>query len=192
MRGARAAGRCELISSLDGRRTMRTLNALLGAAAIAARPLVLPAGALAQAPEGDIDLTIGAGAGSGPDLLSRKIADILNSEGIVENPIVVNNRTGGSWTVAATLRHRARRQPEPAVRDEPDRVRHAGRAGRAEFLRADHAARRAAAPGSPRRSGRELALQLADGSRSRPRSRKNIRSPWPALTSAPPTTSSRR
>ena len=61
-------------------------------------------GAAAQemrAPEGDIDITIGAGAGSGPDLLARKIADILNSEGIVENPIVVNNRTGGSWTVAA-------------------------------------------------------------------------------------------
>lgn len=61
-------------------------------------------GAAAQemrAPEGDIEITIGAGAGSGPDLLARKIADILNSEGIVENPIVVNNRTGGSWTVAA-------------------------------------------------------------------------------------------
>jgi putative tricarboxylic transport membrane protein len=55
-----------------------------------------------KAPEGDIDLTIGAGAGSGPDLLSRKIADILNREGIVPNPIVVNNRTGGGWTVAAT------------------------------------------------------------------------------------------
>ena len=54
-----------------------------------------------RAPEGDIEITIGAGAGSGPDLLARRIATILNEEGIVENPIVVNNRTGGSWTVAA-------------------------------------------------------------------------------------------
>lgn len=82
----------------------RTLIGAAGAALLAASVLA-PMGAAAQdmrAPEGDIDLTIGAGAGSGPDLLSRKIADILNSEGIVENPIVVNNRTGGSWTVAAT------------------------------------------------------------------------------------------
>jgi putative tricarboxylic transport membrane protein len=54
-----------------------------------------------RAPVGDIEITIGAGAGSGPDLVQRQVAEILNSEGIVENPIVVNNRTGGGWTVAA-------------------------------------------------------------------------------------------
>jgi putative tricarboxylic transport membrane protein len=61
-------------------------------------------GAVAQeqrAPVGDIEITIGAGAGSGPDIVFRTVADILNSEGIVENPIVVNNRTGGGWTVAS-------------------------------------------------------------------------------------------
>ncbi len=55
-----------------------------------------------KAPEGDIDYTVGAGAGSGPDLLARRIAKILNDEGIVPNPMLVNNRTGGSWTVAST------------------------------------------------------------------------------------------
>jgi putative tricarboxylic transport membrane protein len=54
-----------------------------------------------RAPEGDIDLTVGSGAGAGPDIVARHMADILNKEGIVPNTIVVNNRTGGSWTVAA-------------------------------------------------------------------------------------------
>lgn len=82
---------------------MRRLSTLFAAALFTAGTLA-PLGASAQdmkAPQGDIDLTIGAGAGSGPDLLSRKIADILNREGIVTNPIVVNNRTGGGWTVAS-------------------------------------------------------------------------------------------
>jgi putative tricarboxylic transport membrane protein len=81
-------------------------RALVGAAgaALFAASVLAPMAASAQdaGPEGDIDLTIGAGAGSGPDLLSRKIADIMNSQHIIDNPIVVNNRTGGSWTVAAT------------------------------------------------------------------------------------------
>lgn len=80
---------------------LRTL--MFSAALAAAGALAMPAGAQEmKAPEGDIDLTIGAGPGSGPDLLARRIAKILNEEGIVENTIVVNNRTGGSWTVAST------------------------------------------------------------------------------------------
>jgi putative tricarboxylic transport membrane protein len=92
----------QLRSAFASAQSRRTF---LSAALLAAATLCAPIGASAQdmrAPEGDIDLTIGAGPGSGPDLLARKVADILNSEGIVENPIVVNNRTGGSWTVAAT------------------------------------------------------------------------------------------
>src|SRR5688572_7265109 len=81
-----------------GARAFRRLAAAAAFAAITAAPSVAQE---MRAPEGDIDITIGAGAGSGPDLLARKVADILNSEGIVENSIVVNNRTGGSWTVAA-------------------------------------------------------------------------------------------
>lgn len=54
-----------------------------------------------RAPEGEIEITVGAGPGSGPDLTQRRIAKILNDEGIVSNPIVVQNRTGGSWTVSA-------------------------------------------------------------------------------------------
>ncbi len=72
---------------------------------------VLAAGAFAatmsvaqemKAPEGDIDYTVGAGAGSGPDLLARRVAKMLTDEGLVPKSIVVNNRTGGSWTVAST------------------------------------------------------------------------------------------
>lgn len=48
-----------------------------------------------RAPEGPIEITVGSGAGGSPDVIMRTIAKIMNDEGIVENPIVVQNRTGG-------------------------------------------------------------------------------------------------
>jgi putative tricarboxylic transport membrane protein len=71
---------------------------------IAAFGLSAVSGAAAQemkAPEGEVEITVGSGAGAGPDLTQRRVAKILNDEGIVTNPIVIQNRTGGSWTVAA-------------------------------------------------------------------------------------------
>jgi putative tricarboxylic transport membrane protein len=55
----------------------------------------------AQAPTGPVEITVGSSAGGTPDVLMRNAAKILNEEKIVENPLVVANRTGGSWTVAA-------------------------------------------------------------------------------------------
>jgi putative tricarboxylic transport membrane protein len=55
----------------------------------------------AQAPTGPIEITVGSSAGGTPDVLMRNAAKVLNEEKIVENPIVVANRTGGSWTVAS-------------------------------------------------------------------------------------------
>jgi putative tricarboxylic transport membrane protein len=63
--------------------------------------MLMAAPAFAQAPEGPIEITVGSSAGGTPDVLMRSAAKILNEEKIVENPIVVANRTGGSWTVAA-------------------------------------------------------------------------------------------
>ncbi|MGQ7792041.1 tripartite tricarboxylate transporter substrate binding protein [Faunimonas sp. B44] len=59
------------------------------------------AAAQGKAPTGEIEITVGSGAGAGPDLTQRRVAKILNDEKIVTNPIVVQNRTGGSWTVAS-------------------------------------------------------------------------------------------
>ena len=54
----------------------------------------------ARAPEGPVEFTIGTRVGGTPDVLMRKAAQILNEKGIVENPIVIQNRTGGSWAVS--------------------------------------------------------------------------------------------
>ena len=56
----------------------------------------------ARAPKsGPIEITVGTGAGGTPDVVMRLTAKILNETGIVEQPLVVQNRTGGSWMVAA-------------------------------------------------------------------------------------------
>jgi putative tricarboxylic transport membrane protein len=52
-------------------------------------------------PKGPIELTVGSGAGSVPDTFMRRAAKILNEETIIENPIGVVNRAGGSWMTAA-------------------------------------------------------------------------------------------
>ena len=55
----------------------------------------------ARAPEGDIEITVGSSAGATPDMLMRQVAKILNDEGLVTQPVVVANRTGGAWVVAS-------------------------------------------------------------------------------------------
>ena len=76
-------------------------KAILGASVISAI-LLGGAQAIAQsAPTGPIEITSGTSPGGTPDVLMRRAAKILNDEKIITNPIVVQNRTGGSWTVAA-------------------------------------------------------------------------------------------
>jgi len=89
------------ITGAEGGSLLRALTLALSVLA-AGTFLGTPAGAQdMKAPEGDIDYTVGAGAGSGPDLLARRVAKMLTDEGLVPNSMVVNNRTGGSWTVAS-------------------------------------------------------------------------------------------
>ena len=63
---------------------------------------MLPGSALAQearAPVGPIEIVVPSSAGSTPDVLMRRAAQIWNEEKIIENPIVIQNRPGGAWTV---------------------------------------------------------------------------------------------
>jgi putative tricarboxylic transport membrane protein len=53
-----------------------------------------------RAPEGPIEFTVGSGAGGSPDVIMRTIAQIMNEEGIVENPIVIQNRSGAGHSNA--------------------------------------------------------------------------------------------
>lgn len=52
-----------------------------------------------RAPQGPIEITVGAGAGGSPDIIMRTMAKIMN-DGLVETPIVVQNRTGGGHSNA--------------------------------------------------------------------------------------------
>jgi putative tricarboxylic transport membrane protein len=49
----------------------------------------------------NIEIVVGSGAGATPDVFMRRVAKILNEEKIVTQPLVVQNRTGGGWTVAS-------------------------------------------------------------------------------------------
>lgn len=75
---------------------------VLGGAVALSMVLAGPAAAQAKmrAPTGPIEITVGAGAGGSPDVIMRTIAKIMNEEKIVENPIVVQNRTGGGHSNA--------------------------------------------------------------------------------------------
>jgi putative tricarboxylic transport membrane protein len=80
----------------------RRLVVLGAASATAALMLgINPGFAQSKAPSGPIEITSGTSPGGTPDVLMRRAAKILNEEKIITNPIVVQNRTGGSWMVAA-------------------------------------------------------------------------------------------
>lgn len=53
-----------------------------------------------RAPTGPIEFTVGSGAGGSPDVIMRTIAQIMNEQGIVENPIVIQNRSGAGHSNA--------------------------------------------------------------------------------------------
>jgi putative tricarboxylic transport membrane protein len=90
------------------KKTRRLLSLIRpGAMAVAALFLaasftcLFPLAAEAQGPKGNIEITVGSGAGGTPDIMMRRLAKILNEEKIVSQTIVVQNRAGGSHTVAA-------------------------------------------------------------------------------------------
>jgi putative tricarboxylic transport membrane protein len=67
-----------------------------GLAAALASPL-LARSARAQAmraPNGPIEFTVGAAVGGTPDVIMRQIAQVMRDERLVENPIVIQNRSG--------------------------------------------------------------------------------------------------
>jgi putative tricarboxylic transport membrane protein len=74
---------------------------MAAAVSIAALSVGTVAAQEARAPEGPIEITVGTGAGGTPDVVMRQVAKILNETGLVTQPIVIQNRTGGSWIVAA-------------------------------------------------------------------------------------------
>lgn len=82
-------------------RFSRRLMMLGAVSATAALMLASPPALAQKAPNGPIEITSGTSPGGTPDVLMRRAAKILNEEKIITNPIVVQNRTGGSWMVAA-------------------------------------------------------------------------------------------
>lgn len=83
---------------------MKTTIPTTGAALALCLAVAGGTGAAAQtemrAPTGPIEFTVGAGAGGSPDVIMRTIAQIMNDEGIVENPIVIQNRSGAGHSNA--------------------------------------------------------------------------------------------
>lgn len=69
------------------------------AASPAAAPAPKPA-ASSWRPQRPIEFVVQAAAGGGSDIFARKIADILTRERIVEQPVTVVNKPGGSGAVA--------------------------------------------------------------------------------------------
>jgi putative tricarboxylic transport membrane protein len=84
--------------------SIRRLSRLIGVAAVASLAPCLAGTATAQqprAPKGPVEITVGTGAGGTPDVVMRQTARVLAESGLVSQPLVIQNRTGGSWTVAA-------------------------------------------------------------------------------------------
>jgi len=62
--------------------------------------LTIATGAKAEYPDQPIEFVVHASPGGGSDLFSRTVAHLLEKEGLVKQKINVNNRRGGSGTVA--------------------------------------------------------------------------------------------
>lgn len=80
---------------------MRNLSAVFCAAALGlATAVSAPSAAAQDYPSSPIAVVVHSAAGGGTDLTARKVVDILTGEGLVKQPMVVENRTGGSGAVA--------------------------------------------------------------------------------------------
>lgn len=85
------------INSLQ-RRINLSMLAIAGSVALTATTLA----ADMRAPSGPIEVTVGSSTGGTPDVMMRRMAQVLQETGLVTDPpIVVANRTGGSWMVAS-------------------------------------------------------------------------------------------
>lgn len=73
---------------------------LIGVSAAAAMLATSAYAQEARAPKGAIEIVVGSNPGGSVDLLMRRVVKILSEEGIVENPLAVVNRPGGSWSIA--------------------------------------------------------------------------------------------
>lgn len=77
---------------------MAALSALTGLVALSLA--TAPASAQGRAPKGPVEITTGSGAGGTPDVIMRTVAKIMAEEKIVNFPVVIQNRTGGSHSNA--------------------------------------------------------------------------------------------
>jgi putative tricarboxylic transport membrane protein len=78
-----------------------TITWLTGWTLVVSATLAMPVQAQEmRAPEGPIEFTVGSAAGGSPDVIMRRIAQIMNDEGIVENAIVIQNRSGAGHSNA--------------------------------------------------------------------------------------------
>jgi putative tricarboxylic transport membrane protein len=87
---------------MQPKRTLRSFRAIAVVATLTVAAAVAAGLATAQgkAPSGPIEVTVGSSPGGTPDVIMRNVAKIMAEEKIVPNPIVVQNRTGGSWANA--------------------------------------------------------------------------------------------
>lgn len=86
-----------------GMRGAMTRRTLLGAAAAGGGLLLARGRAFAagmRAPSGPVEVVVGSSAGGTVDIQMRRMVDVLGREKIVAIPMVVQNRPGGSWSVA--------------------------------------------------------------------------------------------
>ncbi|HEX2256981.1 MAG TPA: tripartite tricarboxylate transporter substrate binding protein [Afifellaceae bacterium] len=87
-----------LALALSGKTAKAVLSSIAGlvALSVAATPVL----AQGRAPTGPVEITTGSGPGGTPDVIMRTVAKIMAEENIVDFPVVVQNRTGGSHSNA--------------------------------------------------------------------------------------------
>lgn len=88
------------MSALRPEGVRKAAAGLLAAASVIALSVTAAQAQQSKAPSGPIEIVVGSSAGSTPDVLMRRAAQIWNQSGIITNPIVVQNRTGAAWANA--------------------------------------------------------------------------------------------
>jgi putative tricarboxylic transport membrane protein len=73
---------------------------LVAAATVATAVAATPALAQMKAPKGPAEITTGSGPGGTPDVIMRNVIKIMTEQKIVDIPVVMQNRTGGSHSNA--------------------------------------------------------------------------------------------
>jgi putative tricarboxylic transport membrane protein len=80
------------------RSSMLALGAMIGFSVVLSQPSQAQD---MRAPSGPVEITVGSSAGGTPDVMMRRMVQVMTSTGIIKDPMVVVNRTGGSWMVAS-------------------------------------------------------------------------------------------